>query len=133
MAFAFLLLQVAFHPLMYLNGIWKGGSPLPSKETAPPVTHAYRHTPQSQGVFPSKHQQGCTAPVSHVAYSVTEKAADCPARATALRNQGMCLKTIQNRREKWVIDALYPVRTTGVCVYRMGGWLEVCWVRGGVD
>lgn len=40
-------LQVVFHPLMYLNGILRGGSPLPPRETAPPVSHADRHSPKS--------------------------------------------------------------------------------------
>lgn len=43
----FQLLQVVFHPLTYLNGILRGGSRLPPRETAPPVSHADRHTPTS--------------------------------------------------------------------------------------
>lgn len=69
LAFAFQLLQVVFHPLMYLNGIWRGCSLLPPRETDPPVSHAGRRS--SGWAFALLSRQACIAPASRVAYSIS--------------------------------------------------------------
>lgn len=109
--------QVVFHPLMYLNGIPRGCSPLPPKETTPPVSHADTHADVS-GVFSAKHRQDDIAPTSHVACCFSGLL--CFLReprpsATAPRNQGLCLRILQSGREKRVIDAHFRTRAE-VCV-----------------
>lgn len=129
--------QVVFHPLMYLNGIPRGCSPLPPKETTPPVSHADTHADVS-GVFSAKHRQDDIAPTSHVACCFSGLL--CFLReprpsATAPRNQGLCLRILQSGREKRVIDAHFRTRAeVCVCCWGCGyRWLEVRWVLAGVD
>lgn len=109
--------QVAFHPLMYLHGIWGGCSLLPPKETTPPMSHVDTHSNVS-GIFLSKYRQDRIAPASHVTYSFSSLLhflrVPWPS-ATALENQGMCLGILQRRREKLVIDAHFRTRAAGVC------------------